>query len=189
MPQINFDVLFQLIYDLLTGGWDNLTVVWPGLPKFVFWYKLGSYIFTIFGAVCAAYLTTKTLKIRTKERADLRDSAMKAMEKKTEHPANSRWQAIKEKLHSDNQVDWQWAIVEADKILDEVVKQKGYPGENLGEQLKAADPAGFLTLNEAWEAHKVRNQIAHEPGFQLDKRKAAFTISQFERVFKEFDSI
>ena len=189
MPQINFDVLFKLIYNLLTGGWNHLTVVWPGLPKFVFWYKFGSYIFTIFGALCAAYLASKTLQIRAKERADLRDSAIKAMAKKTEHPANPHWQIIKEKLHTDNPADWQWAIVEADKILDDLVKQRGYPGENLGERLKVADPAGFLSLNEAWEAHKVRNQIAHEAGFQLDKRKAVFTISQFERVFKEFDLI
>lgn len=102
---------------------------------------------------------------------------------------NERWEKIKKKLDSDNPSDWNLAIIDADKILDEMMVAMGYPGENLGERLKAVEPSDFLTLNEAWEAHKIRNQIAHEDDFVLTQREAKATIAKFEQVFKEFNYI
>lgn len=187
MVQIDITVLFQLIYDLLTGGADRLTSFFPLLPTVLFWYKIGAYIFTTISACFAAYLLSQILKIRQQERADL--GAVVNIVSEVSSPVNPHWQAIKDKIQSDNPADWQWAIIEADKILEEMVKRMGYLGANLGERLKAVEPSDFLTLNEAWEAHKVRNQIAHEPGFVMDRHKAALTISRFERVFNEFGYI
>ncbi|OPZ93948.1 MAG: Transcriptional regulatory protein SrrA [Firmicutes bacterium ADurb.Bin419] len=96
---------------------------------------------------------------------------------------------IKKKLDSDNPSDWNLAIIDADKILDEMLVSMGYPGENLGERLKAVESSDFLTLNQAWEAHKIRNQIAHEDDFVLTQREAKATIAKFEEVFKEFNYI
>lgn len=188
MPQINYAALFEIIYDLLIKIWAYAVALMPILPKVVFWYKLSSHIFVIVLSFFAAYLGYKILAIRRKEREDLSLPAMNVVPVATV-PVNPVWQAIKDKLQSDNPADWQWAIIEADKILDEMVKRMGYPGENLGERLKTVEPPDFLTLDEAWEAHKVRNQIAHEPGFQMDKHKAALTISRFEKVFNEFGYI
>ncbi|MFA5736942.1 MAG: hypothetical protein WCX70_02175 [Candidatus Paceibacterota bacterium] len=102
---------------------------------------------------------------------------------------NERWEKIKEKLDSDNPSDWNLAIIEADKILDEMLMAMGYLGENLGERLKTVESSDFLTLNEAWEAHKIRNQIAHENDFVLTQREAKAALAKFEQVFKEFDYI
>jgi hypothetical protein len=61
-----------------------------------------------------------------------------------------------------------------------------YPGENLGERLKNVEPSDFLTLEDAWEAHKVRNQVAHQSGFTLTRREARRVVELYERVFREF---
>lgn len=188
MPQFDITTLFQFIYNILTSGFSHSVNASQSLTKIIFWYKVGAYIFIIAGSCFAVVILTKLLKIRSEQTSDLKLAFMNVSPEATEM-INPRWQAIADKLESDNQADWQWAIIEADKILDEMVERMGYQGANLGERLKTIEKSDFTSLNEAWEAHKVRNQIAHEPGFVLDKRKASITIGQFEKVFKEFHYI
>jgi hypothetical protein len=88
---------------------------------------------------------------------------------------------------SDNPNDWKLAIIEADIILDETLKKRGYVGSSLGERLRNISPTQLQSLNDAWEAHKIRNRIAHEGAdFVLTKRVADETINRYRRVFTEF---
>jgi len=79
------------------------------------------------------------------------------------------------------------AVLEADNILDEIIKKIGIPGENLGERLRNIEPSDFKNLRVAWEAHKTRNRVAHGGDlFDLTKEEAEETIKLYEKVFKEF---
>ena len=80
---------------------------------------------------------------------------------------------MQQHLDSANPAEWRLAILEADNMLDEMIRRIGYKGENLGERLKAVEPSDFESINSAWEAHKVRNKIAHEGSeFFLSHREA-----------------
>ncbi len=82
------------------------------------------------------------------------------------------------------------AIIESDILLGRILKEKGYGGSSIGEQLKSISPQSLSTLNDAWEAHKVRNQIAHDGAdFVLTKKKAQETITMYKRVFSEFGEL
>ena len=82
--------------------------------------------------------------------------------------------------------DWKLAIIEADIILDEILKDAGYAGTSLGERLRSISPERLRSLDDAWQAHKVRNQIAHGGAdFILTQRLAQDTIKQYRRVFHE----
>ena len=75
-------------------------------------------------------------------------------------------------------------------MLDDMLTKQGYDGEGVGEKLKSVESSDFNTLNEAWEAHKVRNQIAHQgSAFDLSDTLARRTIAQYEAVFREFRAI
>lgn len=90
-------------------------------------------------------------------------------------------------IESPHPNDWKLAIIEADIILDDILKQQGYVGNSLGERLKSISTNQLSSLNDAWEAHKVRNRIAHEGAdFVLTKRVAEETIGRYRRVFAEF---
>lgn len=92
-------------------------------------------------------------------------------------------------LHSTSSQpnDWKLAIIEADIILDDLLKKKGYAGNSLGERLKSISPNQLESLQDAWEAHKVRNRIAHEgTDFILTQRMAQETVTKYQRVFNEF---
>ena len=103
---------------------------------------------------------------------------------------NPRWEMVSSLAASSSESDWRRAILEADIMLASLLSDRGYPGETLGEQLKQANPLQFTTLDLAWEAHRMRNAIAHlGDAFPLTQRDVTATINQYQRVFEEFDYI
>ena len=99
----------------------------------------------------------------------------------------NKWNSVTTKIESDNESDWRQAIIEADIILGDILTTEGYKGEGIGEQLRRVDKADFHTLDQAWEAHKIRNLIAHEgSSHPLNKYEARRVINLFHQVFKEF---
>lgn len=102
-------------------------------------------------------------------------------------PKNERWERVVEHISSNNPSDWRLAILECDILLDDVLDQEGFFGNTVGEKLKNAQ---FSTLNNAWEAHKIRNAIAHEGAdFTLTQREARRVVGLYESVFREFKYI
>jgi len=65
----------------------------------------------------------------------------------------------------------------------------GYQGESLGDRLLSVEKGDMQTLDEAWEAHKYRNRIAHETGMQVTEREARRIIGLFKKVFQEYKFI
>jgi hypothetical protein len=103
---------------------------------------------------------------------------------------NARWVKVKELIASNSESDWRFAIMEADAMLEDMTLAMNLPGETLGERLKTVEPSDFLTLQQAWEGHKIRNQIAHQGSeYVLDHRTALAAIRMFEEVFHEFKII
>lgn len=103
---------------------------------------------------------------------------------------HSRWDHVRQLIESPNESDWRQAIIEADIMLDDLLIQLGYVGQGVGEKLKAVDPARMRTLQDAWEGHKVRNEIAHQGyAYQLTEHMAHRTIAHFEAVMREFGEI
>lgn len=103
---------------------------------------------------------------------------------------NERWEHVKKLSGSSNPSDWRLAILEADVMLEELLRSSGYHGDSIGEMLKSIEKSDFLTLEDAWEAHKVRNRIAHDgSSYLMNEREVKKVISLFENVFKEFKVI
>lgn len=99
---------------------------------------------------------------------------------------NARWEHVEKLFASTNQNDWRVAIIEADTMLDELLQSYNFTGDNLGERLKNANKKILPTVQSAWEAHKVRNRIAHEGvNFKLSEREAQATKKHFEYVFRD----
>jgi hypothetical protein len=99
----------------------------------------------------------------------------------------TRWEKIVHHVNSPNSSDWRLAILECDIILDEMLTKMGYHGETLSDKLKGVERSDFLSIDDAWEAHRVRNAIAHEgSNFLITDREAKRVVGLYEEVFKEF---
>ena len=103
---------------------------------------------------------------------------------------HSRWAHVMNLIESGQESDWRQAIIEADIMLDDLLAQLGYQGASVGEKLKAVDPSHFHTLQDAWDAHKVRNDIAHQGSqYPLSGQMAYRTIAHYENVMREHGEI
>ncbi len=103
---------------------------------------------------------------------------------------NDRWERVVELAASGNQSDWRRAILEADIMLADALLAQGYTGAGVGEQLKLANPIQLTTLDLAWKAHKVRNEVAHGgESYNLNERDARTAIDYYKRVFEELGAI
>jgi hypothetical protein len=124
--------------------------------------------------------------------------ALQAIEKKLLYPeiqtepspTNPRWDHVVALSEAPNPSDWRQAVLEADILLGELLDNLFLPGETIAEKLKSAEKSDFGTLDNAWEAHKIRNQIAHEgQNFQISQREARRMITLYKSVFEEFKII
>lgn len=97
------------------------------------------------------------------------------------------WQVVLNHINSENPAEWKLAILEADNMLDEILEDQGYVGETVAEKLKVMTPSRIASYEDIWEAHKVRNQIAHGGAIdmELTKKTARDTIAKFENAFKD----
>ena len=103
---------------------------------------------------------------------------------------NPKWKLVEEHINSDDANKWKLAILEADIILSELLDSLNLKGESVGEKLKMVEASDFDHIEQAWEAHKIRNAIAHQGSdFLLTKREAQRVLSLYESVFKEFEII
>jgi hypothetical protein len=150
-------------------------------------YAVLAYIFAIFLLVLYVYAS-----INRNLYSGLKTQVLRDMEKLYDEQfrgvaRSSRLNDVMRRADSDNPNDWKLAIIEADIILDDILKKRGYTGSSLGERLKSISPNQLESLNDAWEAHKIRNRIAHDGAdFVLTKRVAQETIARYLRIFREF---
>ncbi|MHB1330847.1 MAG: hypothetical protein ACYCY6_02665 [Minisyncoccota bacterium] len=129
----------------------------------------------------------KKLKNLNKEEEEIYGSSSVVEAEEPVQNKNERWEHAVAHLNSANASDWRLAIIEADVMLDELLRAKGYHGDSIGEMLKGVDKSDILTLDSAWEAHKIRNEIVHSgSGYELNERDAKRAMSHYEAVFREF---
>src|SRR3989338_1896777 len=103
---------------------------------------------------------------------------------------NERWERVVALASTGSESDWRRAILEADIMLGDVLLAQGYEGASVGEQLKMTNPIQMTTLDLAWKAHKMRNDIAHGgESYTLDERDMRTAVDYYKRVFEELGAV
>lgn len=186
------------IYDLPLSVVNHTDSVW--FTTFSWALGISAIMFTII-----LYALFRVIQIRLAEREEFMDAprspqaelilghkseGMKPGATSTEIKARQRWQQIEEHLVAGTTSDWRLAILEADIILDDLITSMGYSGEGLGEKLKQINPGDLNFVESAWEAHKIRNKIAHEgAAHELNEREVKRVLNLYKQVFQEVNLI
>lgn len=188
--QYSVDLLGIIRAILEAVGASNVTI--DGVVSFVqsFWgttvvFLLLFALISLIGYIYAA--------IRFNQLAEIEYNGIREMEAKYQElygaKEQSRFADIETHVTSDNPNDWKLAIIEADIELEKALDTAGYPGATVGEKLKSARTNSNLqTIDAAWDAHLIRNKIAHQGAdFVLTKKLAQQAITQYRQVFAELD--
>lgn len=97
-----------------------------------------------------------------------------------------RWKEL-QKLCGDPST-WPLAIIDADKLLDEALKQTRVRGKTMGERLVSAQHD--LSNNDAvWFAHKLRNKLVHEDYGQLKQGEVKDALMGFRQALKDLGAL
>lgn len=99
-----------------------------------------------------------------------------------------RWKALQG--HCASRKTWPQAIIEADNLLDEVLKRSHFKGKTTGERLVAAQRA--LSENETvWHGHKLRNRISQKDidVRTLKKKDMVIALSGFRQALRDLGAL
>lgn len=99
-----------------------------------------------------------------------------------------KWLAIEKRLDRNNTASLPMVILDADKLLDQALKERGIKGETMGERMKTVKDT-WSNANGVWGAHKLRNQIAHEADVAVSYDDARRALGAFKQALKDVGAI
>lgn len=181
---------FRSLLDLLTGS--DVTFASIGHTALMLWtiYSIFAFIVSAVFVYGIIYSYIRLGQLEEEQEEDLHEQEKMWQELHDGSIENERWLNVQRHLESENPNDWKLAIIEADVLLERLLEKAGYAGTTIADRLRSASARSFSTIDDAWQAHRVRNQIAHGGSdFVLTQRAAKDTLILYERVFKEFDMI
>jgi len=171
--------------------WREFKTGWTPETVFDLWGPIFPAALLI-GLVCCigiVYCVMRVWQIRQAEWANFRKAAQTVAAEDVPRTL-LRWRRVLEHANSEDEHKWRLAILEADIMLNELLDLQGYRGETMAEKMKQVNRAQFNSIDDAWDAHRVRNRVAHEGAeHKLSEREKNHVINLYERVFKEFGFI
>lgn len=95
------------------------------------------------------------------------------------------WEGINKLGNSENPSDWNMAVLRADALLDDILRDLGYEGDTIADRLKIVDPHKLKSIEHVWSAHRLRNIIAHDPVTQHMRETTNHALKSYAQALKE----
>ncbi len=99
------------------------------------------------------------------------------------------WGEIWKKAFSAPPQSLTLAIVAADNLVGDALRDLGLEGEHIADRLEKLNPREVKTLNSLWRAHRVRNDLVHTTGFEIKESEATEILNIYESFLKELGAL
>jgi len=99
------------------------------------------------------------------------------------------WQKVKAGLETGIESEYKLSVIKADKILDGTLNRMGFGGISLGERLDRLTTASLPNLEEVRAAHKIRNNVIHDPDYRLSLEDARKAIATYEKSLTDLQAL
>ncbi len=137
----------------------------------------------VFLAVFIVFTLRRLLKLQKKEPEE--KAAIHVIPPK--EIIREAWEGIQALANSKNPSDWNMAILRADALLDDVLRDLGYEGDTIVDRLKIVDTNKLKSIEHVWSAHRLRNIIAHDPVTQHMQETIDHAIRSYAHAFRELE--
>lgn len=104
--------------------------------------------------------------------------------KKSKDKLRRNWEKVKEKAETREQVQIKVAIIEADDLINDLIRRMAFPGVDTTERLAGINSGQIENIEDLKKAHSVRNRIVHDEKFIITKEQADETMSAYENFLK-----
>jgi hypothetical protein len=156
---------------------------------FIFFIKIAEFILislAIFFILHGIYLIYKINTIGGRFRV-YKDAFVRKTPPSYKGEFVTRWIQIKQRMETKNESDYKLAILEADKVFDDLLKRMMVKGKDMGGRLKQINEELLPSINKVWQSHKVRNKIAHKPDYHLSYSEAERVIENYEAALHDLN--
>jgi len=102
--------------------------------------------------------------------------------------AYKQWSKIKNRLERGTEQEYKLAVVEAENLLNDALTGAGYKGDTIVEKLEQLNSTLLPNINQVSEAHKIRNNIVHDPDYKLEPDTAKRTLDVYEKALQDLDA-
>ena len=99
------------------------------------------------------------------------------------------WKRIVFMAKTDDINSWKKAILNADKIFDDVLKMSGYRGDTVHARFQQLPPEALSNREDIVQAHKIRDKIMQEPDFQITQAETISALKIYQKAFQELGLI
>ncbi|PKL31045.1 hypothetical protein CVV43_04235 [Candidatus Saccharibacteria bacterium HGW-Saccharibacteria-1] len=96
--------------------------------------------------------------------------------------------AIEQQFKKEEPSSYHLAVLNADKLVDQALRELGVKGQTMGERMKNSANR-FSNRNGIWTAHKLRNVIAHESDAHVSYESARQALNNFRQALKDLGAI
>ena len=180
---------------VITGNISNFFQD-PYIQRFIFIYKVFAAIVTIVAVLGIIYVAIKAMAyeppVSKKKALRAADEELRTMNAtSTTHatgPFRGEWNSIRERLKEASDSEAGLIILEADGLVDRALQHMRITGETMGERLKSISGEEFKGTQDFWDAHKIRNELAHGEK-QATYIDAMLVVDKYEKGLKELGLI
>lgn len=98
-----------------------------------------------------------------------------------------KWKKIQKRLKRGLESEYKLAVIEADSMLNDTLARMGYAGSTLGERLEKITKEVIPNIKELWSAHKIRNNLLHDPDYKLTLGETKRVLAIFEKALNDLE--
>lgn len=100
----------------------------------------------------------------------------------------SQWLTIETRLARDDPGTYALCVIDADKLLDKALVEKGIQGKVMADRMKRCQ-GKWTNGNGVWAAHKLRNRLVHEVGVTLEYERTRSALVAYKQALKDLGAI
>ena len=147
--------------------------------------SLGAFSLVLLALILIVLFKLSRLRPETKPLADVAQTLRGAVVSTSR--IAKQWEKIRQRLEAPVEAEWKIAVIDADMLVDDLLRRMGYAGSSLGDRLKSISSEQLSSIEAIWAGHKVRNKVVHDPNMTFLHREAREAITNFEVFLKEAD--
>lgn len=162
-------------------------------------YKALALVVTIVAVLGIAYIAKKSSEIKKMKQDSVTLSATKGLHVESDtiqtgkgnnkslirENTIARLQSVIERLDKQEIKDFKSAIIEVDALVDVILRAEGFLGETMADRMRSIPQGRLSNREEFWKAHKVRNNIAHDPHYVVSSREGHDIMKIYKRILEE----
>ncbi|OIP76020.1 MAG: hypothetical protein AUK07_00405 [Parcubacteria group bacterium CG2_30_36_21] len=172
-----FTQSFESAFDILVS---------PQLQEKIFIFKIIFIIISIIFFAMIVYYALNTTYLRRLFIQDLEDAS--SWKDYGRSKIFKKWQKIKKRLKKDNEAEYKLALIEAGKILDDILKKMGYGEKSLSDKLRHLSSSHVSNLEELLKVNEICQNVIRDPDYKLNKEKAEEIINILEKSLKDLEA-